>query len=66
MTEEGKALADVGSLAALVGVLSGILPVIASGLTVIWMCIRILETQTVQKMLGRHRWVDDDGRKRKD
>lgn len=55
MTEEGKALADVGSLAALVGVLSGILPVIASGLTVIWMCIRIWETDTVRGWTGRKR-----------
>jgi sorbitol-specific phosphotransferase system component IIC len=36
-----------------VGTVVEILPAIASVLTIIWMVIRIIETDTVQKLLGR-------------
>lgn len=46
---------DIASVAALIGVLTSVLPVIASALTVVWMIIRIYETETVQNRLKRRR-----------
>ena len=48
-----KAGLDIVSLSALGGWFIGALPVIATGLTVIWTAIRIYETETVQRWLGR-------------
>jgi hypothetical protein len=51
---EGARLAiDVLSIATLLGALVNILPAIAAILTIIWTGIRIYETDTVQKLLGK-------------
>ena len=42
---------DVASVAAVGGWALGLLPTIATLLTVVWMGIRIYETDTVQKLL---------------
>ena len=47
-----KAGLDIVSLSALGGWFIGALPVIATGLTVIWTAIRIYETETVQRWLN--------------
>lgn len=44
---------DTVSIGALLGTLLGWLPHIATVLTVVWMAIRVYETKTVQKWLGR-------------
>lgn len=48
-----KAAADMLSIATLVGSLVSLLPAIAAILTIIWTAIRIYETDTVQKLLGK-------------
>lgn len=53
MPEGLKHLLDATSLIALLGSLISVLPAVASLLTIVWTCIRIYETATVQTMLGR-------------
>jgi hypothetical protein len=48
-----KHLGDAISLGAFIGWLVSALPSIATLLTVVWMLIRIFETRTVQRLLGR-------------
>lgn len=48
-----KAAADVLSFATLLGSLVSLLPAVASVLTILWTAIRIYETDTVQRLLGR-------------
>lgn len=48
-----KAVVDTVSIATAVGTMAGWLPAIAALLTIVWTGIRIYETQTVQRMLGR-------------
>jgi len=51
---EGVKLAgDVLSIATLLGSLASLLPAIAAILTIIWTAIRIYETSTVQRLLGK-------------
>lgn len=51
--ETGKHLADAVSVAAVVGALAEYLPPIAALLTIVWTLIRIYETDTVQRLIGR-------------
>lgn len=44
---------DVLSFTVVIGALAQVLPSIASLFTVVWMAIRIVETDTVQRLLGR-------------
>lgn len=44
---------DVLSIATLLGALVNLLPAVASILTIIWTVIRIYETETVQRLLGK-------------
>lgn len=48
-----KGAADILSFATLLGSLVSLLPAVASILTILWTTIRIYETETVQKLLGR-------------
>lgn len=48
-----KHVLDATSIVALLGSLISVLPAVASLLTIVWTCIRIWETATVQEMLGR-------------
>lgn len=48
-----KQAIDLASIFTTLAALAGFLPVLASLLSVIWMAIRIYETDTVQKILGR-------------
>lgn len=48
-----KNAADALSFATLVGTLADVLPAIAAVFTIVWTCIRIYETETVQKFLGK-------------
>lgn len=51
--EQTKHLIDATSLAAVVGTLAGWLPAIAALLSIVWTVIRIYETKTVQRWVGR-------------
>ena len=54
MADEGlKQVADTVSVAPGVGALAGVLPAISALLTIVWMSIRIWETDTVQRIFGR-------------
>lgn len=53
LPETAKIAGDVLSIATLLGSLASILPAIAAVLTIIWTVIRIYETATIQKLLGR-------------
>jgi hypothetical protein len=53
VSEIVKAVGDVISITALVGALVQWLPALASLLTITWTVIRIYETDTVQRWLGR-------------
>ena len=48
-----KHLADMASIATLLGTLAQMLPHVAAVLTIIWTGIRIYETKTVQGWLGK-------------
>lgn len=48
-----KHVLDATSIVALLGSLISVLPAVASVLTIVWTCIRIWETTTVQALLGR-------------
>ena len=48
-----KATGDAVSIVTVVGTLAQVLPAIAALLTIIWTGLRIYETDTVQKWLGK-------------
>ena len=48
-----KYTVDALSVATVVGALTDMLPEIGALFTIVWTCIRIYETNTVQKLLGR-------------
>ncbi len=55
LTDATKHLIDTASIATAVGTLMQLLPAIAALFTIIWTTIRIYETKTVQKLLGKHK-----------
>jgi len=56
-SEAVKLAGDVLSVTTVAGTLVGMLPSVAAIFTIIWTGIRIYETETVQRILGRK--VDD-------
>ena len=48
-----KSIGDVLSIVTVVGTLIEMLPSVAAIFTIVWTGIRIWETETVQRMLGR-------------
>jgi hypothetical protein len=58
LPETAKMAGDILSIATLIGSLASLLPAVAAILTIIWTAIRIYETDTVQKFLGKE--VKDD------
>jgi hypothetical protein len=46
---------DLLSFGVVVGTLAQLLPAVAAVFTIVWTAIRIYETSTVQRLLGRHR-----------
>jgi len=55
LPETAKMAGDVLSIATLLGSLASLLPAVAAILTIVWTAIRIYETSTVQRLLGRER-----------
>jgi hypothetical protein len=55
LQESTKHILDTASIATAVGTMMQVLPAIAALFTIIWTCIRIYETKTVQKLLGKHK-----------
>jgi len=58
--ETTKQAIDAVSVFTVVGTLSDLLPPMAALVTIIWTGIRIFETKTVQKMLGKSPPQDQD------
>jgi hypothetical protein len=52
-TEGTKQVIDAVSVVTVVGTLGEVLPPLAALFTLVWTAIRIYETKTVQRMLGR-------------
>jgi len=52
-TEGTKTLVDAVSVVTVVGTIGEVLPPLAALFTLVWTVIRIYETQTVQRLLGR-------------
>jgi len=55
LTDATKHLIDGASIATAVGTMMQLLPAIAALFTIIWTTIRIYETKTVQKLLGKNK-----------
>ena len=55
LQESTKHVLDTASIATAVGTVMQILPAIAALFTIVWTLIRIYETKTVQKLLGKHK-----------
>jgi len=52
-TESTKTLVDAVSVVTVIGTIGDVLPPLAALFTLVWTGIRIYETATVQRMLGR-------------
>jgi hypothetical protein len=58
--ETAKTAGDALSIVTVVGTLAEVLPALAALFTIIWTFIRILETETVRKLLAKVRNVKKD------
>ena len=66
MEEPTKQIIDTLSFATVLGTISAILPPLSALFTIIWVSIRIWETDTVQELTGRKHKRDAKGRFVKD
>jgi hypothetical protein len=46
---------DLAAIGTVVATIAGWLPSVAAGLSIVWTLIRIYETRTVQRLLGREK-----------
>ena len=53
MDEASKHIIDFASVITVLGTLADMLPAIAAIFTIVWTAIRIYETKTVQRWLGK-------------
>lgn len=53
MTEQIKTVVDAGAVGTLAATLFSWLPSVTALVTLVWICIRIYETKTVQRWVGR-------------
>ena len=53
MNEASKHIIDFASILTVLGTLADMLPAIAAVFTIVWTAIRIYETKTVQRWLGK-------------
>jgi hypothetical protein len=60
MSESAKHIGDAVSIVTVVGTLAQVLPSIAAIFTIVWTSIRIYETETIQKLLGKDKDVKED------
>ena len=63
MDESTKHLIDATSILTLLGCVADFLPHVATLFTVLWMAIRIWETNTVQKLFSNKEVIEDEGAK---
>ena len=55
MQDGDKAALDIGALGVTAGALFEVLPSVTALASLIWVCIRIYETETVQSLLGKQK-----------
>ena len=55
MDEATKHIIDFASIATVLGTLADMLPAIAAVFTIVWTAIRIYETKTVQRLIGKNK-----------
>ncbi len=53
MADDSKTILDAISMVTVIGTIMQLLPAVAAVFTIIWTGIRIYETDTVQKLLGK-------------
>ncbi len=53
-SDQVKAMFDTVSIVAIIASLAAWLPPIAAAISIVWGCIRVYETVTVQTLLGRY------------
>jgi hypothetical protein len=53
LQESTKHILDTASIATALGTVMQVIPAIAALFTIVWTLIRIYETKTVQKLLGK-------------
>jgi hypothetical protein len=53
MDEASKHIIDFASVLTVLGTLADMLPAVAAVFTIVWTAIRIYETKTVQKWMGK-------------
>jgi hypothetical protein len=58
--ETAKTTVDAISIVTVVGTLAEVLPAVAALFTIIWTALRIFETDTIQKLLGKDKDVKKD------
>ena len=58
MDEASKHIIDFASIVTVLGTLADMLPAIAAIFTIVWTAIRIYETKTVQRWLGKKDALD--------
>jgi hypothetical protein len=58
--ETAKTAGDALSIVTVVGTLAEVLPALAALFTIIWTGLRIYETDTIQKLLGKDKDVKED------
>jgi hypothetical protein len=58
--ETAKTTVDAISIVTVVGTLADVLPAVAALFTIIWTALRIFETDTIQKLLGKGKDVKED------
>ena len=56
--ETAKTTVDAISIVTVVGTLADVLPAVAALFTIIWTALRIFETDTIQKLLGKKKVED--------
>jgi hypothetical protein len=57
--ETAKTTVDAISIVTVVGTLAEVLPAIAALFTIVWTALRILETRTVRKLLGKEPYQEE-------
>jgi hypothetical protein len=49
---------DLGAVTLWIATAANLMPAVAAMLSIIWFTLRIVETRTVQKLLGSYAWID--------
>ena len=65
MQTHDKVIMDVAAIGTTVGTMAEILPSLASIFTIVWLGIRIFETDTIQSLLGKEK-QDEHGKTNRD